>query len=143
MLKRNITYTDFNGNEVTETLYFNLTRTECIQLEIGYEGGLVATLERIIESKDVRQLITEFQNIVLAAYGVRSEDGKRFIKNDEVREEFKQTAAYDALFMELATDADTAAVFVNGIIPADLVQRDQDKPVVSTSPIPVPKTNPE
>lgn len=136
MLKRNITYEDFNGDTVTETFYFNLSRTELINLEVEMDGGLKRFLERIVEEEDAKALIEQFQKIVLLSYGERSADGKRFIKNDELREAFTQTAAYDALFMELATDANAAADFVTGIIPANLVGGDQDKPVVNTPPIP-------
>lgn len=121
MLKRDITYEDFDGTTVTDTFYFNLSRTELIDLELSYEGGLEAAIKRIIEAKDVKSLIVEFQKIILAAYGKKSEDGKRFIKNEELREEFSQTAAYDALFIELATDADKATEFVRGILPTQLV----------------------
>lgn len=142
MLKRNITYKDFNGEEVTETFYFNLTRTELIELEVSYEGGLQAAIQRIIEENDPKKLIMEFKRIVLLAYGVRSEDGKRFMKSDQIREEFSQTAAYDELFMELATDDDAAADFVKGIIPSDLVQAVatvETVPDVSTIPAATPE----
>lgn len=125
MLKRDITYKDFDGNEVTETFYFNLSRTELVDLELSYDGGLEAAINRIIESKDVKALINEFKRIVLESYGVKSEDGKRFIKNDEVREAFSQTAAYDSLFFELATNADAAADFVKGIVPFELTELSQ------------------
>lgn len=120
MLKRDITYKDFDGNEVTDTFYFHLSKTELMDLELSYQGGLEATINRIIETKDVKSLINEFKRIILAAYGVKSEDGKRFIKTDELREQFTQTAAYDALFFELATDAEVAAEFIKGIVPVDL-----------------------
>lgn len=135
MLKREITYEDYNGETVTDTFYFNLTKTEIIELEVGYEGGLEAAIQKIIEAKDNKNLIAEFKKIVLAAYGKKSEDGKRFIKSETLREEFAQTAAYDALFMELATSEDAAANFINGIIPKDLVQ---DKPQIQTVELPPP-----
>ncbi len=121
MLKRDITFEDFNGNTVTETHYFNLAKTELMDLELSYEDGLEATLTRIIEANDVKAVLSEFKKIILMSYGIRSEDGKRFIKNDSVREEFSQTAAYDALFMELSTDEGAAATFIKGIVPRDLV----------------------
>lgn len=138
MLKRNITYEDFNGDKVTDTHYFNLTRTEIVELEVGYDGGLEQTIKRITETKDYKSLIAEFKKLVLLSYGIRSEDGKRFIKSDILREEFSQTAAYDALFIELATDADAATLFVQGIIPKDM----QGPPAVSDKPaVPVPPTS--
>lgn len=140
MLKRDITYEDFNGETVTETFYFNLTKTEIIQLQFGYEGGLEAAIRKIIESEDAKSLIEEFQKIVLAAYGVKSEDGKRFIKSEELRDEFKQTAAYDKLFMELATSEDAAAEFVKGVVPKDLTEELEKlaAPKVVEVPLPPP-----
>lgn len=120
MLKREITYEDFDGKTTTETFYFNLTKTEIVGLEVGHEGGLEAAVRRIVQTNDNKSLLREFQNIILAAYGIRSEDGKRFIKSDELRLEFEQTAAFDALFMELMTDEGKAAVFIRGVLPADL-----------------------
>jgi predicted nucleic acid-binding protein len=133
MLKYNVKYEDFDGNPAEEILYFNLSKTELIDLEITYKEGLEKTLQRIIETKDNQALITEFKRILLMSYGVKSEDGKRFIKSDELREQFSQTAAYDALFVKLATDADAASAFVNGIMPRDMVPN-QDKPVLPPPP---------
>jgi len=134
MLKKDITFTDYNGDEVTETYYFNLSRAELVELEVSYSGGIEAAITRIIETRDVRNLIKEFKKIILLSYGVRSEDGKKFIKNQELRDDFTQTAAYDALFMELATDADAAAVFMNGIIPKGLDAKDVNSPVLNPEP---------
>lgn len=137
MLKRDITYEDFNGDKVTDTYYFNLTRSEIIELEVGYKGGLEQALKRIIAAQDNKQLFAEFKRIVLLAYGEKSDDGKRFIKTPELREAFSQTAAYDALFMELATNDDAAATFIKGVIPRDMSEPQvQDKP---TSPPPSPQ----
>lgn len=142
MLKRDITYEDYNGETVTDTFYFNLTKTEIIELEVGYEGGLEMAIQRIIEAKDNRSLIEEFKKIVLAAYGVKSEDGKRFIKSATLREEFSQTAAYDALFMDLATNEDAAAKFITGIIPKDLAEAVPDKPSQNIQTVELPPPPP-
>lgn len=120
MLKRSITYEDFNGNTQTDEFYFNLTKSELVELEAGYEGGLEATIRRIVEAKDNAALIREFKRIILAAYGERSEDGKRFVKNEELRNEFTQTAAYDALFFELATNETAASDFIKAVLPKDM-----------------------
>ncbi len=121
MLKRDITYKDFNDKEVTDTFYFNLTKSEIVELEVGYKGGLYETIQRIIDTNDRGGLVTEFKRIVLLAYGQKSEDGKRFIKSEQLREEFSQTAAYDGLFIELATNDEAAANFIKGVLPADMV----------------------
>ena len=122
MLKREITFEDFNGEKQTEVHYFNLSKSELIELESSFNGGLERNLQAIIEAKDSATLLKEFKTIILMAYGQKSPDGKRFIKNDQLREEFKQTAAYDALFMELATDDKAGAAFIRGVIPADLAE---------------------
>jgi hypothetical protein len=120
MLKRTITYTDFNDKEVSETFYFNLTKSELVELSVSTDEGFDETLQRIIEASNNKELIAQFKKIILASYGQKSEDGKRFIKTAQLREEFSQTAAYNALFMELATDAGAAVTFIRGIIPSDM-----------------------
>jgi hypothetical protein len=120
MFKQEISYEDFNGNQATDTLYFNLTKSELIELEAGKDGSWSEHLNRIVASTDKNGLIQEFKAIVLKAYGVKSEDGKRFIKSDQIREEFSQTAAYDALFMKLATEDEYAAKFMMGLMPKDM-----------------------
>ncbi len=129
MLKETITYTDYNGNERTEDFYFNLTKAEIMEMEMSTSGGLAEMIQRIVAAQDAPAIIKIFKDLVLRAYGVKSPDGKRFIKNDELREEFSQTEAYSQLFMKLATDADAASKFVNGIVPADTNKQ---------SPIPMP-----
>ena len=120
MLKKTITYTDYNDVERKEDFYFNLTKAEITEMELSTVGGFAEMIQKVIDSQDTPQIIKIFKDLVLKAYGEKSQDGKRFIKNDEVREAFAQTEAYSELFMELATDADAAAKFVNGIIPKDL-----------------------
>lgn len=117
MLTKAITYTDYNGLERTEKFYFNLTEAEIVEMELASAGGLSDTITKIIEAKDVPTIIKIFKDLVLRAYGEKSEDGRRLIKNDAVREAFSQTEAYSKLFMELAFDPDKAAEFVNGITP--------------------------
>lgn len=118
MLKRSITYTDYNGGTRTEDFYFNLTQAEVTEMELSVDGGLVEMINRIVAAQDGKQIIATFKDIILRAYGEKSPDGKRFIKNQELRDAFAQTEAYSILFMELATNADAAAAFVNGIVPA-------------------------
>lgn len=117
MIKETITYTDYNGVERTEDFYFNLTKAEVTEMQLQTEGGLSEMIERIVKAQDVPQIVGIFKTIILKAYGVKSADGRRFIKNDQLRDEFSQTEAYSQLFMTLATDADKAADFVNGVLP--------------------------
>ena len=129
MLKKTITYTDYNNNERTEDFYFNLTKAELMEMEMSTNGGLAEMINKIVASQDAPSIIKIFKELVLKAYGEKSLDGKRFIKNDDIREEFSQTEAYSQLFMELATDADAAAAFVNGIMPAGLSQAEAKKAI--------------
>ena len=117
MLKKTITYTDFNNVERSEDFYFNLTKAEVMEMEMSTVGGLSEMIQRIIAAQDTPSIIKVFKDLVLKSYGEKSPDGKRFIKTPELAEAFSQTEAYSVLFMELATDADSAAAFVNGIIP--------------------------
>ena len=117
MLKKTITYTDYNGTERTEDFYFNLSRAELMEMEMSTTGGMIELIQRIVAAQDSPAIIKIFKELVLKAYGQKSADGKRFIKSDELSTEFAQTEAYSQLFMELATDADAAAKFVNGIVP--------------------------
>lgn len=120
MFKKTITYTDYFGNERKEELHFHLTKAEVMKMQMGTTGGLAAMIQRIVDAQDMPTIIATFEDLVLKAYGVISPDGREFIKNDELRRSFAQTEAYSDLFMELALDADKAAEFVNGIMPADI-----------------------
>lgn len=129
MLKREISYEDFDGNKQTDIFYFNLTKSELVELEADFEGGLEKSITAIAEAKDGATLLAQFKRIILMSYGIKSPDGKRFEKSDKLREEFQQTAAYDQLFIELATDEEAATKFIQGIIPRDLgeeVQKEKD-----------------
>lgn len=117
MLKKRIKYTDYNGVEREEDFYFNLNKAEVAEMELSIKGGLAALIQQIVDTDNRPELIRIFKELILKAYGVKSLDGKRFIKNDEVRDEFVQSEAYSELFMELATNADSASDFINGIIP--------------------------
>ncbi len=117
MLKKTIIYTDYDGNKRTEDFYFNLSKAEVAEMEMSAEGGLTKTLEKIVAEQDGKRIIEMFKDLILKAYGEKSLDGKRFIKSKELSEAFSQTEAYSELFMELATNAEASAAFVNGIIP--------------------------
>ena len=119
MLKKTITYIDYNGNERTEDYYFNLTEVEAMELELSASGGLTANIQKIVDSQDGAAIFRIFKEIILKAYGEKSLDGKRFIKSKELSEAFSQTGAYNKFFMELVTDADAAAAFINGITPGE------------------------
>ena len=118
MLKKTITYTDYNGSERTEDFYFNLTKAEIMEMEMSTTGGLTEMINRIVAAQDAPAIISIFKELILKAYGGKSPGGKRFVKAKELATEFSQTEAYSQLFMELATNADEASKFVNGIVPS-------------------------
>ena len=122
MLKKSITYTDLSGETVTEDFYFHLSKADLVEMEMSHKGGMSAFLQRIAKSEDGKAIISEFKNLILGAYGQKSDDGRRFIKSEALREEFMSSEAYSALFFELCTDANAAAEFVNGIVPPNLDQ---------------------
>lgn len=119
MLKKTISYVDYDGNSRTEDFYFNLSKAELAEMEMSASanGGMQKMLEELAASKDGKRIVEVFKSIILKAYGEKSIDGKRFVKSDELSKTFEQTEAYSELFMELVTDADKAAAFINGIIP--------------------------
>lgn len=123
MLKKTITYTDYNGVERKEDFYFNLSKAEIATMEMSTEGGLAEMITKVVDAKDQVAIIKIFKDLVLNSYGEKSTDGKRFIKSEELSTAFSQTEAYSIIFMELATDAEKAAEFVNGIIPADMAKQ--------------------
>jgi len=138
MLKHEITYEDYNGDTITEAFYFNLTKSELIELEVEHDEGMYEWLQKITKTNDRKTLISEFKKIILQSYGQKSPDGKRFIKTDELREEFSQTAAFNALFIQLATEDGIAATFIKGLLPKDLsAEIDKATEVPEVSP-PVP-----
>lgn len=123
MLKKTITFTDYNGVERTEDFYFNFNKAELTELQLSKEGGLGEWLNKIIKSENRVEIMKIFKNIILKSYGEKSDDGRRFIKSDAISEAFSQTEAYNQLFMELIQDDKTMSDFVNAIVPADLTAK--------------------
>ena len=127
MIKKTVTYTDYNGVERTENYYFNLSKADVMEMEMSTEGGMAESIQKIVDAKDAPAIIRVFKDLVRKAHGVKSDDGRRFMKTkpdgSRYADDFKETEAYSQIFMELATDADAAAKFVNGIVPADLAQK--------------------
>ena len=117
------TYTDFNGIERKETCHFNLTKAEIMEMELTTTGGLAEMIQKVVDTKDTPSIIKIFKELIIKAYGEKSEDGRRFVKSKELSEAFSQTPIYSELFMLLATDADAAAKFINEIIPADVAAK--------------------
>lgn len=119
MFIKTITYTDFNGKERTEDHYFNLTRSEIMEMDARAEEGIVEKLRKISNEKDNNKVMDTFKDLIFKSYGIKSDDGRRFIKSPEISAEFEQTLAYDEFFSELAESTDAVIAFVNGIIPQE------------------------
>ena len=120
MLKKTIKYTDYDGNEREEDFYFNLSKAEITEMELSKEGGMSEYIKKISATQNAPELIKLFKEIITKSYGEKSLDGKRFIKNKELTEAFIQTEAYSELFVELASNADEAVKFINGIMPKNM-----------------------
>lgn len=120
MLRKKIAYQDFNGVERKEEFWFNLTEAELMELQFGTVGGFEEMVRKIISTQDKPKLMSLFKEIILMSYGIKSDDGRQFIKNAAVRDAFAQTNAYSKLYMELITDEKAAADFINGIVPSNI-----------------------
>lgn len=117
MLKKTITYTDYDGRERTEDFYFNLSKAELMDMEMGISGGMTQMINKIVAAQDNASLYRLFTDIIKKAYGEKSPDGRRFIKSIEISESFTQTEAYSALLDEFINNTDTVTSFINGLIP--------------------------
>ena len=133
MLKKTITYVDYNGVERTDDCYFNLSKAEITEMDMSTAGGLAEMIQNIIKAQDAPAIIKIFKDLILKAYGEKSEDGRRFIKSKELSEAFSQTNAYSNLFMELSMDDKAAAEFINGIVPPEMSEQNQ-KPELEVVP---------
>lgn len=120
MYSKEITYIDYDGNERTETFLFHLNKAELIEMDMSESGGLEKTLRKIIAEQDGKRIFEMLKMIIMKSYGVKSLDGRQFVKSDELSKEFIQTEAYSELVMEMFKDADKAAEFINNIVPKDV-----------------------
>ena len=130
MLKKTMTTVDFGGTERTEDYYFNLTKAEIMEMQLCTDGGFVETVKKIVAAKNQLELTRLFKKIICASYGVLSPDGRKFVKNQQVLDDFMATQAYSDLYIELLSgDGKAAEDFVNGILPKDLTNEAAKAPV--------------
>ena len=122
MLKKTITYVDYDGRERTEDFWFNLSKTELTKLDAELPGGVLGVLRKIIDKQDRKALVDFIETLILRSYGEKTLDGKRFVKTPDMAEEFMQTPAYDELFMSILSDTDSQTSFINGVIPQSMVK---------------------
>lgn len=123
MIKKTITYTDYNGVQRTEDFYFNLSKAELMRMELGVKGGMTEMMNRMIAAQDAPAMMEVFDELVRKAYGVKTPDGRGFIKRPEDYEAFASTEAYSELYVELITNPDACAEFFNGVVPANLAEQ--------------------
>lgn len=126
MYTKTVTYEDYNGNECTEDCMFNLNQSEIVEMETGTPGGFGEYLDKLIKAKNMPKVMEFFKMFILKAYGIKSLDGKRFEKSEEISIAFSQTPAYDKIFMELCTDPKAAQQFILGVAPKDLADKAKD-----------------
>lgn len=127
MLKKPITYTDYDGVERKEDFYFSLNKAELMEMNLMEEGGMQNKIEKIVAARNTPELVKLFKKVIVASYGEKSDDGKRFIKSEKLTEEFLQTEAYSNLFMELLSDEVQMTAFIRGIIPSDISAAVEEK----------------
>ena len=126
MRKETITYTDYNNVTRTEDFFFNLNEAELTALQYGVDGGMKEMLERIVKSKDNKQIMACFRELIAKSYGEKSPDGRRFVKSKELSEAFMQTEAYNELMLRFMTDANYSAEFINDVL-ADVTKRTEER----------------
>lgn len=133
MLKKTVKYVDYNGQEREEDCFFNLTRAEVTEMELGVDGGLTEMIQKIVKEKNGPAIVKIFKDLILKAYGIKSPDGRRFIKSKEISEEFQQTEAYSIIFMELATEEKAGEAFINGLVDGIDVSQEAKKALPSNN----------
>lgn len=115
MLKHQVSYKDFDNKTVKETLWFNLTTRDSAKLTIKY-GDLAAYVKKIEKEKDAASMMVLIEDLVLTAYGERSEDGRHFVRNDEIRERFSYSLAFEALLDDLYSDEKKMSKFFDALL---------------------------
>ena len=122
MIKKTVNYTDFNDMERTEDLHFHMTEPELIKLSVSKEGGFERYIDQMIQTNNMKEVVAILEEVIQLTYGVKTDDG-RFVKNKENLEKFLSSEAYNVVFMEIAQNAETAAAFINGVIPKNLSKK--------------------
>lgn len=136
MIKKTITYTDYDGNERTEDFFFHMNKAEVLEMEYSIGGGLSKSIEKISKLQDTTKIIPMLKDLILRSYGEKSGDGKRFIKSEELSKAFEQTEAYSNLIVDLITHADEAGKFIGGIIGASEDEIEEAKKKANVAALP-------
>lgn len=141
MFTHTITYEDWDDNKVTEKLYFNLSKVELIELNVNWEGGLEKTFERLQKAEDQKTMFSFINTLLLKSYGVKSDDGREFVKNDEVLKKFTQSRAYEEIFTLLGEDEKFGEAFIRGVFPKEII-KEYDKTEKEKALLPPPSEEP-
>ena len=120
MIKKVIKYTDYNDVEREESFWFNLSKSELSRMAIMQDGDMAEKIREMVKAKDTKAILTIFEDIIRKAYGIKSEDGKRFMKSDEISKSFVESPAYDELYFELIQDGEKMSAFITALLPKDL-----------------------
>ena len=123
MIKYTVNYKNFNGEVKSKDLYFDLRKRELFLWETQVPDGMHSVLQKALDTNDSGAIARILDDLMLRGYGERSDDGENFLKSDDIRKRFEQSAAYDQLFMDLITDEKKAADFFNGMVPADMIDQ--------------------
>lgn len=128
MFKYEIPYTDYNGVERKETCYFNLSKAELMEMELSTQAGVEEMIRVMIATNDNAKIVQVFKDLILKSYGIKSEDGRRFIKSQELRDQFEQSEAYSEFFMRMVSNEDNLQTkFINGVISGSNVPNMDEK----------------
>ncbi len=132
MFKYSIKYTDYNGVEREEPYFFNLSKAELMEMELSTQAGVEEMIRVMIATKDNAKIVKLFKDLILKSYGIKSEDGRRFIKTQQLRDEFEQSEAYSEFFMKLLANEDELQTkFINGVISGTNVPNMDEKEAIA------------
>lgn len=120
MIKKEVTFTNYEGHPETKTLYFHLNKFEWLELETYTKGGLIENLKRSIETANPKKTIDILKKIILTAYGEKNEDDGAFEKTEEAAIKFSKTEAFSELFYDLAYNEESSRTFFMGLVPDSL-----------------------
>ena len=117
MIKETLTYVDYNGVERTEDFYFHLSKAEILDIETTMPNGSIEEwANSIFATREYDKLWKLFSNLVKQSYGIKSADGRRFMKSEEISKEFSETEAYPVLIEKFLTEPDFASNFFNSLV---------------------------
>lgn len=121
MLKKEISYVDYNGDSQTDVCYFHLNKAELGKLQMKMDGKFLDHIQLLLEKKKVGSLYDFFYNLILDSYGEKDVSGRKFIKSKEIRDGFEQSIAFSEILMDIVSSPDKMAAFTKGILPPDMV----------------------